>query len=550
MDDYEKSKICTKRHKKLKTLLKIIYGYDNFRPKQYEILNRIFNGEDICGILATGYGKSICFQIPALYLNKPAVIVVPLISLMDDQRMILEKLGITSCCFNSTVYNKYELKKSILNGEYKFVYITAEAVINQKEFLITLNERLGISVIAIDEAHCISSYGYDFRPAYRKLTFFKEILPDVPILAVTATATNVVADDICKVLKFKLNNIIKNSFDRPNLYIEIREKSKPKNIATDILPILAKHVDQCVIIYCITINETGDIAEILKLNKLKCKTYHSKLDNDKKTKVHHDFVSGKVKIIIATIAFGMGINKSNVRAVIHYGCPKNIEGYYQEIGRAGRDGLKSSCYTIYSYQDFKRQEFFISGIVDDKYKKNQTMLLNKIKNFMINNKICRRSILLEYFNEDYKKNNCESCDICCGVTKTNDAVVEIKQDVSVEARMLIDLIDATKPRRFGLLIYIDVLRGASNKKILKFFPKNKFYGKGKHRSANWWKEMGQNLIDQEFLMKTRINTGNFPTLITEVAPKGITWANIDSLNILLDTSISETLDLMSMSTCI
>lgn len=531
MDAYEKSKMFTKRYKKIKTLLKMVYGHDDFREKQYEIINRVISGEDVCAICFTGFGKSLCFQIPALYLDKPAIIISPLISLMDDQRLILDDLGISSCCYNSNVTNKSQLKREILQLKYKFIYITPESVVNLRDLLISLEEKHGISLIAIDEAHCISSYGFDFRKAYRELAFFKEIIPSVPILAVTATATEIVGKDICKVLGFKNHEPIKTSFDRPNLFLDVRTKGK--NIDSDIIPIIKKHEGLSIIIYCLTKKETSKIAEILKMHKIKCGIYHAGLESEKKAKAHQDFISNKIKIIAATIAFGMGINKPDVRVVIHYGSPKNIEGYYQEIGRAGRDGKKSYCYAFYNFRDFKVQEAFIANSNDSSYQKNQFKLLEQMKRYMTTNR-CRREILLEYFDEDAEE-KCNFCDNCCGTHKdTETKITSTEQDVHKEAKMLIDLIESIKTKNFGIGMYINILRGSANKNITSEMRKNKNYGKGKHRSTVWWKEMSDNLTKQGFLQQVYLKGGYFAMQVVKATKQGIMWANMADLNGFMD----------------
>lgn len=530
MDPYEKSKSNTKRYIKLKKLLKIIFGYDNFRPKQYEIINRIICGEDVCAVMSTGFGKSICYQIPALYLDKPAIIISPLISLMDDQRLILDDLGISSCCYNSNVVNKSQMMKDILQAKYKFVYITPESIIKMKDFLKKLNNFQGISLIAIDEAHCISSYGFDFRKAYRELTFLKDFLPEIPILAVTATATNIVGKDICKVLNLKTEEPIKTSFDRPNLYIEVRQKGK--NINQDIIPIIKKYENKSIIIYCLTKKETAKIAEILKIHKIKCGIYHAGLDVDEKITTHHNFIKGKINVVVATIAFGMGINKSNVRVIIHYGSPKNVEGYYQEIGRAGRDGKKAYCYAFYNFRDFKMQEGFIANSNDTIYQKTQLKLLEQMKRYM-ETKQCRRQLLLEYFDEE-TKDKCDFCDNCCGKHKETDkSMLATEQDIQKEAKILIDLIESIKNRNFGIGMYINILRGSANKNITSIMRKSKFYGTGKHRSIAWWKELCDHLIKVDFLQQVYLK-GRFIMQTIKVTKQGIMWANMADLNGLLD----------------
>lgn len=526
MDDYEKSKANTTRHKKLVKLLKTTFGYGSFRPNQYEVINKIINKEDVCLIAITSYGKSLTFQLPALYLSKPAVIISPLISLMEDQRLILNRLKITSCCYNSNVTNKYQLKKEILENKYQFIYITPESIVELKEFLSGLNDALGISLIAIDEAHCISAYGHDFRPAYRKLTFFKELLPDVPLLAVTATATELVGKDICKVLSLK-SKPIKTSFDRDNLYLEVRQKSK--KFTEDIIPIVKLYPKESIIIYCLTKKETEKIAAGLRAVKIKCGMYHSGIDTEKKSKTHSEFIENKCKIVVATIAFGMGINKPDVRVVVHYGSPRNIEGYYQEIGRAGRDGLKSYCYAFFSNSDFKIQERFIQNCENELYKKNQMSLLSTMKNYMTTDK-CRRQLLLKYFDEEYG-DDCQNCDNCIGVNKMSKTAT--LQNITKQAKMLIELIESVKDRKYGIAKYIGILRGSKTKETSKYAD-SMYFGKGSKKSIAWWKELYEKLVENKLMQNIYLKGGRFPMSIVSVTQNGIAWANQIELGDLLD----------------
>lgn len=548
MDLYEKNKIKTKRYIKIKALLQKIYGFNTFKPKQYEIINRIVSGEDICAVLPTGYGKSLTFQIPALYLQKPAIIIVPLISLMEDQKIGLEKIGINACCYNHYVSDKKTLHREILEGKYQFIYIAPESLTKIKSLLEKLAETIGISLFAIDEAHCISSYGLQFRRSYRELTFIKDVFPNIPILAVTATATNLVSADICKVLKLSNNDPIKTSFDRPNLYLEWKRKSK--NVEADLLPILNKYSDQSSIIYCLTKKETVKIQQIIANAGISCGLYHSDVDEDEKKKTHLDFVDNKIKCVIATIAFGMGINKPDVRVIIHYGAPKNVEGYYQEIGRAGRDMQKSYCYAFFGDRDFQIQESFIMSIQDILVRKHQLTLLEEMRKFAKTTE-CRRKILLKYFGEANRP-NCNFCDNCCGADQEIvSQITKTAQNVEKETKLLLMLIESIKGRSFGLSMYINILRGSVSKTIPDIYKKSNFHGLGKYRSTVWWKELGEHLIRIGLLQQVHIR-GKFMMNVIKVSQKGIMWMNTEELkNLLGDINVnnneSDTLQLHSVA---
>ena len=545
MDAYEDSKKNTKRYKKVKKLLNKTFGYDSFKPKQYEIINRIIKGEDVCAVLPTGYGKSLTYHLPGIYLDKPTIVVSPLISLMNDQMIILEKLGFSCCCYNSTVENKSELKKNILKNKYSFIYITPEAAVKMSEFFETLEEKCGISLIAIDEAHCISSYGFDFRSAYRGLSFFKSVLPDIPILAVTATATDEVTTDICEVLNLDVEKVIKSSFDRPNLYLEIRKKSK--NVVKDLMTILKHHKGEPTIIYCLTKKETATISDALKTQGIKCGTYHAGMDDNDKVKTHEGFLKDKIECVVATIAFGMGINKSNVRVVIHYGAPRNLEGYYQEIGRAGRDGEIGHCYTFYSERDFMVQNHFITQINDPIYRNNQLKLMQIMKKFLGTTE-CRRKVLLNYFKDHYP-DDCNFCDNCCNDEAAPQEKEELtSQDIKTEAKMLIDLIEGINnkyKRNFGANMYVNILRGSNSKTVPDTYKKHKSFGKGKTKSISWWKELIEVLIKKEFLKMMSVQ-GTFGMQVLRVTKNGLTWSNMCDLGDMLDDLDVPTLDAVEM----
>lgn len=537
MDSYEESKRKTVRYHKLKSLLKKTFNYDSFKPRQYEVINSVINGEDVCGIFPTGFGKSLCFQLPSLYLNKPAVIVSPLISLMDDQKINLEELGLTSCCYNSNVQDKKKLQTEILQGMYSFIYITPESIIKIIDFLKELETKQGISLFAIDEAHCISSYGFCFRPDFRKLSILRSHFQNIPILALTATATTEVGKDIIKVLKLNTMKPLKSSFDRPNLYIEMSKKSttvrsskaRTTPIETDILPLVKDHPNQSIIIYCLTRKETESVSEVLSSNGVPCKAYHANISTSEKIQTHHDFIDNKIKVIAATIAFGMGIDKPDVRVVIHYGCPKSIEGYYQEIGRAGRDGNESFCYLFYNGSDFKIQEMFIRKNDDLPNRMVQFELLENMKKLVATTK-CRRHTLLGYFDEEYS-NPCKMCDNCRGkVHVVKEVSPKTSQDVDKEVHVLFDLFDEVNKTRksYGKTTYIKILKGSVDKTVKKEMRSFEQFGKGRHKSIAWWTELMTVLLDRKFIQE--IYVGQFNVAIIKPTAIGIEWHKMEALS--------------------
>lgn len=558
-DEYEKNKLDTSRYKKIKRLLKEKFNYDEFKPKQYEIINNIIRGNNICAILPTSYGKSLTFQIPALYLKKPTLVVTPLISLMEDQCNILSDLGISACYFNSNVKNKEKLKNEILENKYLFIYITPESIVGQIDFINQLDVTIGLSHITIDEAHCISSYGFDFRPAYRKLKEVRKMLPDVPILALTATATTDVISDICKILKIKTPPI-KISFDRPNLYLQIKPKTKNKKIkdnyiTTDLYSIITRHEGEPGVIYCITIKEIEKIVIFLRSKKINCNFYHGRMNAEDRNMSQNSFMNGQVNIMVATIAFGMGINKSNIRFVVHIGLPKTLEGYYQEIGRAGRDGNISYCYMFYDAKDMITQELLInSGANDRAYAEHQINLLNVIKEFA-DSKKCRRKMLLKYFNEVYPNQQCDFCDNCCAtddddINDVNDDNgnrsnhIPIKttiQDITAESIYLIDLMESLE-HNYGYTMYIDILRGSAKKSIKPFMKKNIAYSMGKSKSVEWWKECIGILVRKGLVSENSVR-GKATMKVLKVTKDGIQWAKLSSLPHFFSTMQQKNYDL-------
>lgn len=484
LEEYEK---CLKKY----------FGYDNLKNKQYEIIDKIIHDKvNIFGILKTGYGKSLCYQLPPLYLNKIAVIISPLISLMEDQKLQLQKMNINVCCLNSTEDTSVDIIKDIIDNKYPIIFMTPEYAIHAEYLFLKIINKL--CLVAIDEAHCISLWGQSFRDSYIKLYIIKEWIKNTPILILTATATNRVFDDIKTILNIDDITIIKDKFDRSNLQLNIQYKvDKTEKLLKSILIKNKKFIDEYVIVYCLTKKETDKTAEIIQKLGINCEAYHSNIDTDKKKEIQNEFINGdKLKCIVATIAFGMGINKSNIRKVIHMNLPKNIESYYQEIGRAGRDNKPSECHAFYSIKDVEIHKFMIDKNVDDENnKKIKYEMLDEMYNFAKSYK-CKRKILLKYFDEEYK-GECKNCSNC--LINVNEQI-----DYTNEAVLLFNLIKEVDGD-FGLSTIILILRGSKSKKIPYKYFKHINYGKGKDYSEIFWKKVGRFLINQKYLEEIKVD---------------------------------------------
>jgi Mimiviridae putative ATP-dependent RNA helicase len=420
MDEYESNQAGSKRHILLKKVLLNTFGYRSFKPEQYKIIDQILDGMDVLGVMPTGYGKSLCFQLPPLVTNEISIVISPLIALMADQQESMAKLGVSSGVYNSTIgmKRKKELEEELVAGKHRILYVTPESL--DKPAFRTLIDRIytevGICMVAVDEAHCVSAYGFDFRPKYREIAKVRKYLPDIPVLAITATATTKVSKDIMRNLDMQSATHIQTSFDRPNIFINIKQVRQ--NTLEKICELIkaSRAKKGSAIIYCVTKRDTDKINRQLKTKGIKSVAYHADMTKDKRTLSQDKFMNGKVDCICATVAFGMGINKANVRLVVHYGCPKNIESYYQEIGRAGRDGKDAECWLFYRQGDFRIQQLFIEKIQDPIYKTTSKRLLYIMTKYVTDKK-CRRKELLKYFSEEYKLKNCGKCDNCCSVTK-------------------------------------------------------------------------------------------------------------------------------------
>jgi len=435
-----------------KEFLKTYFGYDKFLPLQVNIINNVLAKKDSFVLMPTGGGKSLCFQLPALKFNGVTIVVSPLIALMKDQVDGLKENGIPAEFINSslefTEINR--IQKEMQTGKIKILYIAPErlALSNFQKFLKTLR----LSLIAIDEVHCISEWGHNFRPDYRNLKILKNIFPQIPIIALTATATEKVKTDIIKQLSLQKAKQFISSFDRKNLnFIVIRKK----NAFDKLLKLLSKYKNKSVIIYCFSRKETEAIALNLENEGFKAKSYHAGLNALTRKKNQELFIKDKINIIVATIAFGMGIDKPDVRLVLHYSFPKTLEGYYQEIGRAGRDGLPAECIMFYTYADARKHEFFINQMNREEAEKSRIKLKQVMDYADLNS--CRRKFLLNYFGEKYeKKDGCNGCDYCLRKKETFNATIITQKILSTIIR---------SGNRFGINYVIDILKGSNKIQI-------------------------------------------------------------------------------------
>jgi len=392
----------------MKELLKKYFGYDEFRPLQEDIIAHVIQKKDSLVLMPTGGGKSLCYQLPALYFEGITLVVSPLIALMKDQVDALKLNGIDAEYINSSLSSSEitVVQNKARIGQIKILYTAPERLALQsfRDFLAKLN----VSLIAIDEAHCISEWGHDFRPEYRNLKQLRVLFPKTPVMALTATATQKTREDIIKQLGLDNPKLFISSFNRPNLTFTVRRK---RTVFRKLLRLLYKYHNESVIIYCFSRKDTEKLALQLQNAGFKALPYHAGLNKDVRKRTHDQFIRDDISIIVATIAFGMGIDKSNIRLIVHYTFPKSIEGYYQEIGRAGRDGLPSECVMFYGYHDRFKHEYFINQIADSSVKYVAETKLSQIIDYC-ERIVCRREYLLDYFGEKYYQENCRACDNC------------------------------------------------------------------------------------------------------------------------------------------
>ncbi len=458
--------------------LKKYFGYDTFREHQQEVIETVLSGKDALVIMPTGGGKSICFQLPALLFDKLTIVISPLIALMKDQVDGLRANGINAAYFNSSISKQEQQDLFDQIEDLKLLYVAPESL----QLLQHLLNKDFLSAIAIDEAHCISSWGHDFRPSYQQLGFLKRSLPEIPIIALTATADKATRQDILNQLNISDAKQFISSFDRKNIALEVRPAN---DRISQIINFIDDRPHESGIIYCLSRKSTESIAAKLQQRGIKAFAYHAGLLFDERSKIQEDFIYDKTQVICATIAFGMGIDKSNVRWVIHYNMPKNIEGYYQEIGRSGRDGLPAQALLFHSYADVIQLRKFAEGSSNEEV---QIAKLERMKQFAEATD-CRRKILLSYFGE-LKEEDCGNCDVCKNPPQFFNGTIIAQKALSTMVRL---------KEQEAIGVVIDVLRGARNANVLdKGYEKIKTYGIGKDISWRDWQHYIIQLINQGF----------------------------------------------------
>ena len=475
-----------------KKLLKEQFGYKKFRENQEEIIKAILSGSDVFAAMPTGGGKSLCYQLPAVIFSGITIIVSPLVALMKDQVDEAVENGLKAAYLNSSQSPEEasEVYSLLFKGEINLLYLSPERL--SLEGYYEKLQKLPVKFFAVDEAHCISEWGHDFRPDYLNLSKIKKYFPDIPVAAFTATATLKVQKSIIKLLKLRNPLIIRASFNRPELFYRVEQKTKTLE---QISAFIKDHPDEAGIVYRTSRRDVEKTAEYLSGRGYKVRAYHAGLPQQQRKKNQELFNKDKIDIICATIAFGMGINKLNVRWIIHGDLPRSMEGYYQETGRAGRDGLDSECLMLYSAGDIMKIQYHIDKITVRKEKENALNNLRRMSGFASVN-ICRRKQLLEYFDEE-AEDQCGTCDVCTDITEKIDATTDAQKIMSAAVR---------SGEKFGVAHIIDIVCGADTEKIRRFgHDRLKTWGAGKDKPKKWWRSIFDDLVLQKAVFQDSEN---------------------------------------------
>ncbi|XP_065541088.1 bifunctional 3'-5' exonuclease/ATP-dependent helicase WRN isoform X5 [Lathamus discolor] len=515
------------------TCLKTYFGHSSFKPVQWKVINSLLEDRrDNLVVMATGYGKSLCYQFPPVYTGLVGIVVCPLISLMEDQVLQLIMSGIPACLLGSA--QSKNIKECIKRGQYRVIYMTPEFCSGNLDLLQELDQTIGITLIAVDEAHCISEWGHDFRNSFRTLGSLRKALPSVPIVALTATASPSIREDIMNCLKLKNPQVTCTSFDRPNLYLEVGQQSG--NILRDLKQFLirkgsssAYEFEGPTIIYCPSRKATEQVAsELMKLS-VACRAYHAGMGIKQRREAHHQFMRDEIQCVVATVAFGMGINKADIRMVIHYGAPKEMESYYQEIGRAGRDGLPATCHVLWTASDLAFNRHLLSEIRNEDFRLYKLKMLGKIGKYLVSNS-CRRKIILSHFEDKQLRkvssgimgtedccDNCRSRASCFAVPSDFEGGL---QDFGKQAYQLLSAV-STLEEKFGTKVPILFLRGSSSQRLPNRYRRHPLFGSGKEWPENWWKLLCQQLIMEGFLKE--VSKRNVFATTCVLTQKGRNW---------------------------
>jgi ATP-dependent DNA helicase RecQ len=487
---------------KIEQALKQYFGYESFWMGQREIIEHVLAEHDAFILMPTGGGKSLIYQLPALLQSGLTVVISPLIALMQDQVDRMKANGLPATFVNSTLNSleRVQRERDVLKGAIKLLYVAPERLVkgNFLSFLDQVDRTIGLSLLAVDEAHCVSEWGHDFRPEYRQLGQLRLRYPHVPMMALTATATERVRQDILEQLRLSDPHIHIASFNRPNLYYEVRQKNKGS--FGELVQLLREQSGAPVIIYCQSRKSVDELSESLRNQGIRALSYHAGMTNEQRNENQSRFIRDDVSVLVATIAFGMGIAKPDVRAVIHYDLPRNLEGFYQESGRAGRDGLPAQCIIFFNHGDRTKIEYMIGLRTDEQEQRIARQQLQQMVAYS-ESSVCRRRVLLGYFGESLRGENCGNCDNCLSQSTTEDR--------TSDARKFLFTIAKTG-QRFGFRHIVDVLRGANTQKIRDYHHNQlQIYGIGKDQSADEWQRIGRALIHQGLLTET---TDGYPVL--------------------------------------